>query len=190
MVSRWFRTTRGTVQEALAALFAELAPSHRARARSRLRHIRGKLEEEGLDFSESKAQPAPSNVVRFEYPTMEKHLKPAPRPVVPPLPEGESVAVRTRVQLLEWTIDQAAAKAQAMPPDKSAAAYLKLITESHAELDQLRKTSVSDDVDLEQVLEFVSRIASDLPNAFVDAMVAEYLRRNPKHQVGLKARAV
>lgn len=189
-VDRWLRTNRGTVTEALVALFPDLKPADRARARDRLKYIRKRLKEEGLDFSISKAPPVPSNVVHFQRPTLEKDLKPAPRPVVPPLPEGESVAARSRVQLLEWTIDQAAAKAKAMPPDKSAAAYLKLITESHAELDQLRKTSVSDDVDLEQVLDFVSRIASDLPNAFVDAMVSEYLRRNPKHQVGLKARAV
>lgn len=189
-VDRWLRTTRGTVQEALAAMFPDLRGKERTRARDRLKYIRKRMEEEGLDFSVSRAQPAPMNVVRFERPSAPPPPPSTPLRQRPPLREDESIAARSRVRLLEWTINEAAAKARDMPADKSAASYLKIITEAHAELDQLRKSDVGEDVDLEQLLDFVARIAGDLPNVFVDAMVAEYLRRNPKHQVALKSRAV
>jgi hypothetical protein len=190
-VDRWLRTNRGSIRQALAALFPDLQGDDRSRARDRIKYMRNKMKSEGLDFSVSKAPPPPENVVRFERPNS-KRTEATPPPaqrVRPPLPPDESIAARSRIGVLEWTINEAAAKARDMPADKSAASYLKIITEAHAELDQLRKSDVGDDVDLTQVLDFVARIAGDLPNAFVDAMVAEYLRRNPKHHVGLKAKA-
>ncbi len=203
-VDGWLREFRGTAHQCLNALMPHLSGAEQNRAKARINYKIRKMKAEGLDFSVSRAPAtATLNIV-------ELHPKPIPqprpkRPAFAPAPpptstpvEGapvvsvnvEDVASLSRLDALAWTINQAATKAREMPVDKSAASYLKIIAESHAELDQLRKSDICDGMSLGQLLETLPRIAQDLPNDFVEAMVKEYLRRNPKHQIGLKARAM
>jgi len=91
-----------------------------------------------------------------------------------------------RVEMLEWSVDLAA---RASADGRFAPApVLKLVAELHADLESARKEGVSEDVSITELLEVLPRIAPDLPNSVVDSMVAEYLRRNPKHEVAVKQR--
>lgn len=198
-VDGWLREFRGTAHQCLKKLMPQLSGAEQNRAKARINYKIRKMKAEGLDFSTSRApSSAPLNIVELHPKPAREQKSGTPPAGVSARTEGapvvsvhvEDVASLSRLNALAWTINQAATKAREMPADKSAASYLKIITEAHAELDQLRKSDVGEDVNLEQLLDFVARIAGDLPNVFVDAMVAEYLRRNPKHQVALKSRAV
>jgi hypothetical protein len=200
-VIHWFMTNRGTPSRLVSEMFGHLERSDRLRARSRAKLFRDRLKGQGVDFSgsatvEQAPKPAklyslpkpPSVAEQAEDPSPPRKRTPSPRSISPPDPPSkiENVAAMNRPAMLAWTINEAAAKAREMPSDKSAAAYFKLITELHTELDQLRKSGNGQEVTMEAILENIARMATGLPNKFLDEMLREHLRRNPKQHVTVK----
>ena len=149
-VDGWLREFRGTAHQCLNALMPHLSGAEQNRAKARINYLIRKLKSEGLDFSVSRAPAsAPLNIVELhpKPKTTRSQKNPTPPPAAPTPPkrtEGapvvsvhvEDVASLSRTNALAWTINQAATKAREMPADKSAASYLKIITEAHAELER------------------------------------------------------
>jgi hypothetical protein len=205
-VDRWLRQYRGSARECVRHLLPGLDSVHKNRAVVRVNYRRDALIAEGLDFSTSRAPkrsssrptnlvslprpatPSPAVTEQAEDPSPPRGRTPSPRSISPPDPPSkiENVAAMNRPAMLAWTINEAAAKAREMPSDKSAAAYFKIIAELHTELDQLRKTGNGQEVTMEAILENIARMATGLPNKFIDEMLREHLRRNPKQHVTVK----
>ena len=138
-VELWLRANRGTPAECIDHLWPGLTEKkERRKFEQRIRRVRKKLEEEGLDFSESRAPAVPRATIHALPP-------PAPRPEPPPatvkVAQVNMVTPSSmdREALLAWAVDRAAVAVDQTPPDRGAyASNLNTLVRAHAELAELR----------------------------------------------------
>lgn len=208
-VERWLREHRESPNQCVAALMPHLESDEKTlrAAVQRARRIRDRLrDEEGLNFSKARSRPRRrrrASVHVLPKPAPAPSPVPEPSPAPPSAPEparqteqappsppvsggGRPVSKMNRIEMLEWSVDTAAAATT--DGRFTPAPIIKLVAELHEQLESARKEGVSGDVGLSELLEALPRIAPDLPNSVVEGMVAEYLRRNPKHEVSVRQR--
>jgi hypothetical protein len=184
-VETWLRANRGTPAECIDHLWPGITEKkERRRLEQRIRRIRKKLEEEGLDFSESRASQLPPRATLHALPP------PAPRPEpAPPTVEVASVDPVTpsrmgREQLLAWAVDRAAVAVDQTPPDRGAyASNLNTLVRAHAELAELRAAKPEEEMDIDRLVEMLQAHISAVPVEVLELFVGEFLRRNPKARI-------
>ena len=183
-VDRWLRATRGTPAECIDALWPGLREKkERRKLEQRIRRVRKKLEEEGLDFSESRAPAVPRG-------TLHALPAPAPRPEPPPpTVEVASTAPVTpsemgREQLLAWAVDRAAVAVDQTSPERGAyASNLNTLVRAHAELAEIRAQRPEEEMDVAALVDMLKASIDAVPLEVLELFVAEYLRRHPKARI-------
>lgn len=183
-VEVWLRANRGRPAECIDHLWPGLQDrKERRRLEQRIRRIRKKLQEEGLDFSESRASPVPRGTL---------HALPAPPPRPEPAPPTVEVAqtepvtpsAMGREQLLAWAVDRAAVAVDQTPPDRGAyASNLNTLVKAHAELAELRSQRVDEELDVGQLVDMLKAQIDAVPLEVLELFVGEYLRRHPKARI-------
>lgn len=183
-VEVWLRANRGRPAECIDHLWPGLQDrKERRRLEQRIRRIRKKLQEEGLDFSESRASPVPRGTL---------HALPAPPPRPEPAPPTVEVAqtepvtpsAMGREQLLAWAVDRAAVAVDQTPPDRGAyASNLNTLVKAHAELAELRAQRPDEELDVGQLVDMLKAQLDAVPLEVLELFVGEYLRRHPKARI-------
>ena len=183
-VEVWLRSNRGRPAECIDHLWPGLEDrKERRRLEQRIRRIRKKLQEEGLDFSESRASPVPRGTL---------HALPAPPPRPEPAPPTVEVAqtepvtpsAMGREQLLAWAVDRAAVAVDQTPPDRGAyASNLNTLVKAHAELAELRAQRPDEELDVGQLVDMLKAQLDAVPLEVLELFVGEYLRRHPKARI-------
>ena len=183
-VEVWLRANRGRPAECIDHLWPGLQDRKgRRRLEQRIRRIRKKLQEEGLDFSESRASPVQRGTL---------HALPAPPPRPEPAPPTVEVAqtepvtpsAMGREQLLAWAVDRAAVAVDQTPPDRGAyASNLNTLVKAHAELAELRAQRPDEELDVGQLVDMLKAQLDAVPLEVLELFVGEYLRRHPKARI-------
>lgn len=183
-VEVWLRANRGRPAECIDHLWPGLQDrKERRRLEQRIRRIRKRLQEEGLDFSESRASPVPRGTL---------HALPAPPPRPEPAPPTVEVAqtepvtpsAMGREQLLAWAVDRAAVAVDQTPPDRGAyASNLNTLVKAHAELAELRAQRPDEELDVGQLVDMLKAQLDAVPLEVLELFVGEYLRRHPKARI-------
>ena len=183
-VEVWLRANRGRPAECIDHLWPGLQDrKERRRLEQRIRRIRKKLQEEGLDFSESRASPVPRGTL---------HALPAPPPRPEPAPPTVEVAqtepvtpsAMGREQLLAWAVDRAAVAVDQTPPDRGAyASNLNTLVKAHAELAEIRAQRPDEELDVGQLVDMLKAQLDAVPLEVLELFVGEYLRRHPKARI-------
>ena len=183
-VELWLRANRGTPAECIDHLWPGLTEKkERRKFEQRIRRVRKKLEEEGLDFSESRAPSVPRATIHALPP-------PAPRPEPPPATvEVAQVDLVTpskmdREALLAWAVDRAAVAVDQTPPDRGAyASNLNTLVRAHAELAELRAQRPEEEMDVAALVDLLKSQIHAVPSEVLELFVGEYLRRHPKARI-------
>ena len=183
-VEVWLRSNRGTPAECIDHLWPGLTEKkERRKYEQRIRRVRKKLEDEGLDFSESRAPSVPRGTLHALPP-------PPPRPEPPPKTvEVADVDLVTpsrmdREALLAWAVDRAAVAVDQTPPDRGAyASNLNTLVRAHAELAELRAQRPEEEMDVAALVDLLKSQLHAVPSEVLELFVAEYLRRHPKARI-------
>lgn len=183
-VEVWLRANRGTPAECIDHLWPGLTEKkERRKYEQRIRRVRKKLEDEGLDFSESRAPSVPRGTLHALPP-------PPPRPEPPPKTvEVADVDLVTpsrmdREALLAWAVDRAAVAVDQTPPDRGAyASNLNTLVRAHAELAELRAQRPEEEMDVAALVDLLKSQLHAVPSEVLELFVAEYLRRHPKARI-------
>jgi hypothetical protein len=183
-VEVWLRANRGTPAECIDHLWPGLTEKkERRKYEQRIRRVRKKLEDEGLDFSESRAPSVPRGTLHALPP-------PASRPEPPPKTvEVADVDLVTpsrmdREALLAWAVDRAAVAVDQTPPDRGAyASNLNTLVRAHAELAELRAQRPEEEMDVAALVDLLKSQLHAVPSEVLELFVAEYLRRHPKARI-------
>ena len=155
----------------------------RRRLEQRIRRIRKKLEEEGLDFSESRASHVPRATIHA-LPSPPPRLEPVPRTVEVAQVDPVTPSKMGREQLLAWAVDRAAVAVDQTPPDRGAyASNLNTLVKAHAELAELRAQRPDEELDVSALVDMLKSQVDAVPLEVLELFVAEYLRRHPKARI-------
>jgi len=183
-VEVWLRANRGTPAECINHLWPGVTDRReRRRLEQRIRRIRKRLQDEGLDFSESRASHVPRGTI---------HALPAPPPRPEPVPRTVEVAQvdpvtpskMGREQLLAWAVDRAAVAVDQTPPDRGAyASNLNTLVKAHAELAELRAGRPDEELDISSLVDMLKAQIDAVPIEVLELCLGEYLRRHPKARV-------
>jgi len=180
----WLRANRGTPAECINHLWPGVDDRReRRRLEQRIRRIRRKLEDEGLDFSESRASHVPRGTIHA-LPSPPPRPEPAPRTVEVAQVDPVTPSKMGREQLLAWAVDRAAVAVDQTPPDRGAyASNLNTLVKAHAELAELRSQRPDEELDISSLVDMLKAQIDAVPIEVLELFLGEYLRRHPKARI-------
>ena len=184
-VEVWLRANRGTPAECIDHLWPALTERReRRRFEQRIRRVRKKLIDEGLDFSESRASHVPRGTIHA-LPPPPPRPEPPPRTVEPAaLADPVTPSKMGREQLLAWAVDRAAVAVDQTPPDRGAyASNLNTLVKAHSELAELRAQRPEEEMTVAALVDLLKAQIDAVPSEVLELFVAEYLRRHPKARI-------